>query len=87
MRLSDAIDEFLLYLEAVRGLSLNSVCAYRNDLRRLSAFLGAEKDVKEASAEDIRSCIGALSKEKKIKRNRKPLYRCMQNFFCLLQKI
>lgn len=86
MRLSDAIDEFLLYLEAVRGLSLNSVCAYRNDLRRLSAFLGAEKDVKEASAEDIRSCIGALSKEKKSSATINRFIAACRTFFAYCKK-
>ncbi len=62
MTLQNAIEEFLLYLDAVRGLSANTVNGYKNDLSELAAFLGAEKEIGEINREDFNSCIAQLSK-------------------------
>ena len=47
----------------MRGLSSNSVAAYRNDLAHLQGFLGTDTPVQNVCAEDIRTCIGKLSKQ------------------------
>jgi integrase/recombinase XerC len=63
----DASEEFLLYLETVRGMSLNTVSAYRNDLIQFAIMqgIGTDRDMAAISAEDIRGCIAFLSKEKR----------------------
>ena len=38
--LKNLVEEFLLYLSSVRGLSENSVVAYKNDLLKFLEFLG-----------------------------------------------
>ena len=58
-------DEFLLYLEAVKGFSPNSVSAYRNDLTHLQAFLDGGTAVSAVDAESIRFCIANLSRQGK----------------------
>lgn len=67
MTLSDAAEEFLLYLGSVRGLSENTVTGYQNDLSQFMAMshIGAEKDVGAVTLEDLRQCIGSLSKQKR----------------------
>jgi len=61
----EAVDEFLLYLETVRGLSSNSVTAYRNDLSVFSTFVGSDRNISDISLEDFRLCVGRLSAEKR----------------------
>ena len=65
MTLHDLVEEFLLYLSAVRGLSNNTVIGYRNDLAELQTFLTPDIDVKTVTKENILLCIGQLSRQKK----------------------
>jgi len=65
LTIHDAIAEFLLYLETVRGLSVHSVSAYRSDLSQFESFLGADRVISSLVLEDLRSCIGRLSQEKR----------------------
>lgn len=65
MTLNDAIDEFLVYLTAVRTLSENTIISYRNDFEHLCRFLGRERDISTVSKEDLLLCIGKLSEQKK----------------------
>ena len=58
------VDEFLVYLESVRGLSANSIRTYRNDLNHLMEQLGREKSVAEITVVDLRNCIAWLSARK-----------------------
>ena len=39
----DVIDEFLLYLESVKGYSKNTVISYKNDLENFKFYSGTEK--------------------------------------------
>ena len=80
------IEEFLLYLSAVRGLSENSVAAYRNDLVQFAHFLGGETDIASVSAEDIRTCIGNLSKEKKAGASINRFIAAVRTFFAYCRK-
>ena len=65
---AQAVGDFLSYLASVKGLSENTVSSYRNDLLTFSAMeqIGAEKQVSAVTAEDIRGCIGALSRQKRV---------------------
>lgn len=65
MTLSELVDEFLLYLSAVRGLSDNTVDGYGNDLTQLQEFLTPDLDIKTITKENLLLCIGQLSKQKK----------------------
>lgn len=65
MKLSRAIDEFLVYMEGVRALSPNTVTGYRNDYALLLYFLGQERELSDVTKEDINVCIGELSKMKR----------------------
>lgn len=58
------IEEYLSYLESVRGLSGRTLHVYRDDLERYEAFL-AGADVDAAEAHDIRSFAGTLVMEGK----------------------
>ncbi|MBQ7159563.1 MAG: site-specific integrase, partial [Treponema sp.] len=47
MCVSDAVEEFLLYLGSVRGFSENTVLSYRNDLAQFMQMphIGAQTDI------------------------------------------
>jgi len=62
MSLDPRIDEYLSYLESVRGLSERTLRVYRDDLRKYEAFL-AGKDIDVAEAHDIREFAGSLVME------------------------
>ena len=65
MTLSELIDEFLLYLSAVKGLSENTAAGYKNDLIQLTKFLTPELDINTVTKENLLLCIGQLSRQKK----------------------
>ncbi|MBR5867123.1 MAG: tyrosine-type recombinase/integrase [Spirochaetaceae bacterium] len=62
--LKDAIDEFLVYQENVKNLSLNTVKGYRNDLNKLCDFLDGQRPLASVAKEDLRFCIGELTRLK-----------------------
>ncbi|MCI5830367.1 MAG: tyrosine-type recombinase/integrase [Treponema sp.] len=62
--LSDCCDEFLVYLSSVRNLSENTITGYRQDYNHLLAFLGKERRIQDVTLNDLRDCIGDLSKKK-----------------------
>ncbi len=56
-----SVQEFLAYASVEKGLSANSIAAYRRDLTRLSEFLaGRDVRVPGASNADLRSFLDAL---------------------------
>lgn len=67
MTVSDATEEFLLYLGSVRGLSENTVTSYQNDLAHFMAMehIGAQTDIGAVTNDQLRLCIGVLSKQKR----------------------
>ena len=65
MTLNELVEEFLLYLSAVRNVSENTVAGYRNDLTQLQALLTPELDVKSITKENLLLCIGELSRQKR----------------------
>ena len=67
MTVSEASDEFLLYLDSVRGMSENTVSGYRCDLEQFAAMehIGAERDIDSFTTDQLRLCIGVLSRQKR----------------------
>lgn len=62
MILQEAIEEFLLYLSAVRNLSENTILGYEKDLSYLKSNLGPNKNLEDINKEDLLLSIGLLSK-------------------------
>ncbi|MBO4387668.1 MAG: tyrosine-type recombinase/integrase [Treponema sp.] len=56
--------EYLLYIKSVRGLSENTVKGYGEDFKHLKEILAPEKPLKDLTLEDLRSCVGWLSRKK-----------------------
>ena len=67
MTVSEAISEYLSYIESVRTLSANTVTACKNDLAQFSAmsFIGPERELSSLELEDLKQCVGLLSKKKR----------------------
>ena len=67
MTVSEAILEYLSYIESVRTLSKNTVIACKNDLEQFSAmpFITPQKEMSEIEIEDLKQCVGFLSKKKR----------------------
>ena len=62
--LESCIEEFLVYISSVRRLSDNTVTGYTEDFIHLKKFLGKERLVSQVTLEDLRLCVGNLSREK-----------------------
>ena len=60
--LQELVDEFLMYSSGVRDLSENTVLGYKNDLEHLKIFLTPELDISTVTKENLKLCIGQLSK-------------------------
>ena len=60
----DCCSEFLLYLETVKGFSKNTVIGYREDLKHFVLIVGRDKRMDSVTLEDLRMCVGSLSKRK-----------------------
>lgn len=65
MTLSEAISEFLLYLEAVRGLSSNTILGYKNDLKLMVTIghIDETKNIESIKKEELLQSIGELSRK------------------------
>lgn len=59
--ISDVIEEFLLYLESIKGYSSNTVISYKNDLEKFMLFCGKQKYIDELSFNDLRFAIPCMS--------------------------
>lgn len=86
MTLNSAISEYLLYLDAVRGLSANSVLGYKKDLDYLMLFVGKEIDVKIITKENLLFCIGELSKKKMAATSINRFIAAVRTFFAYCKK-
>ena len=62
MLLQELTDEFLIYISSVRDLSENTVMGYKNDLEHLKEFLTPTLDITSITKENLKLCIGQLSK-------------------------
>ena len=58
------IDNYLLYIKDIKKVSSNTVLAYSEDLKHLSAMLDEDMPITAVTVEDIRSCIASLSRQK-----------------------
>ncbi|MBR1405223.1 MAG: tyrosine-type recombinase/integrase [Treponema sp.] len=67
MTVSEAIEEFLSYIESVRTLSANTVTACKNDLSQFKEmpFIGSAREISDIELEDLKQCVGFLSKKKR----------------------
>lgn len=65
MKLGELVEEFLLYLSAVRCLSENTVLGYKNDLEQLKKFLTPVLEINTITKENLLLCIGELSRQHK----------------------
>lgn len=67
MTVEDAIEEYLSYIESVRTLSANTVSSFRNDLYQFKdmSFIGRQKEMGQIELEDLKQCVGLLSKKKR----------------------
>lgn len=67
MTVSDAISEYLSYIESVRTLSANTLTACGNDLTQFKEmpFIGSARDISLIELEDLKQCVGFLSKKKR----------------------
>ena len=86
MKLSQLIDEFLVYLDSVRGFSSNSVTAYKNNLSHLENFVGINKNIGEISYQDLRLCVAQLSTEKKASTSINQFIASVRSFFSYCRK-
>ena len=59
----DAVDEFLLYLETIKGFSPNTVGSYKNDLEKFKFFSGTQKFMDEITYNDLRYAISCLTEQ------------------------
>ena len=86
MTLNSAISEYLLYLDAVRGLSANSVLGYKKDLDYLMLFVGKDIDIKDVTKENLLFCIGELSKKKMAATSINRFIAAVRTFFTYCKK-
>lgn len=86
MTLNSAISEYLLYLDAVRGLSANSVLGYKKDLDYLMLFVGKDVDIKDVTKENLLFCIGELSKKKMAATSINRFIAALRTFFAYCKK-
>lgn len=64
MNLSEVLEHYFIYLDSVRGLSAQSLRAYRSDMERFRNFIeGEELDWSSLKARDVRTFLGSLSRE------------------------
>ena len=64
LTISQACDEYLLYIANVRSLSENTVTGYREDLNHLMEIVPGDRPIGNLSLMEMRSCVGHLSQKK-----------------------
>ncbi len=62
--LHECIEEYLLNIKSVRGLSENTVTSYRNDLLHLEEMLGPDTDCASVTLEELRMAVGGMNQHK-----------------------
>ena len=90
---TDLIEEFLAWQSGVRGLSEHSVTAYRSDLYAMAAMLKANVPPQAknpacdaVTTEDLRACIGALSRQNKAAASINRFIASVRNFFAYCRR-
>ncbi len=79
-------EEFFVYLSSVRELSENSITAYKNDFSHLENILGSDCPVNDITTEDLRLCIGKLSKNKMAATSVNRFISTVRTFFAYCRK-
>ena len=88
LTVSEAIEEFLLYLASVRGLSAATVAGYRNDLTQFARMpaISGRSCIQDITGEDLRQCIGFLSKERRAAASINRFIAAVRNLFAYCRK-
>ncbi|MDE5899593.1 MAG: tyrosine-type recombinase/integrase [Treponemataceae bacterium] len=86
LRAGELVSEFLVYLESVRGLSANSVAAYRNDLKHFLDVVGPETDVPAVSSAQLRACVAQLSLKNRASTSVNRFISAVRTFFAYCRK-
>ena len=60
--LNECIEEFLEYIQCIKGRSVHTVMGYKEDLKHLSLFLGADMSVQAVTEHQLRNFIGDFSR-------------------------
>ncbi|MGB9824762.1 MAG: site-specific tyrosine recombinase XerD [Candidatus Hydrothermia bacterium] len=84
MKLSEAINSFLSYIMDEKGLSLNTVESYQNDLTKFLEFSG-DREVSEISLEDIDEFAVFLKKQELAQNTRSRIFSCLRTFLSYLE--
>lgn len=94
--LQDLIEEFLAWQGGVRGLSPHSISAYRNDLESMKTMLirlnasaektSAEPALASVTSENLRACIGMLSRENRAASSINRFSASVRNFFAYCRR-
>lgn len=79
-------EEFFVYLSSVRELSENSITAYKSDFSHLENILGANCPVNDITTEDLRLCVGKLSKNKMAATSVNRFISTVRTFFAYCRK-
>ncbi|MBQ1833991.1 MAG: tyrosine-type recombinase/integrase [Treponema sp.] len=64
LTVSQACEEYLLYIGSVKSLSVNTVTGYREDFSHLIDMTGSDKLLSDLTLMDMRECVGVLSRKK-----------------------
>ena len=88
MKLSKYIDEFLNYLSLERGLSSNTISAYKRDLEKFGVFLIKKRLTNELipKRDDFVSFIYELKDQKETTNVAKKESKALREFMALLKK-
>ena len=88
MTVSEAISEYLSYIESVRTLSANTVTAFKNDLDQFAAmpFIGPARQLDSIELEDLKQCVGFLSKKKRSAASINRFISSVRNLFAYCRK-
>jgi len=84
MKLSEAISSFIAYILDGKGLSLNTLEAYRQDLEKFLEFLG-DLDTREITVKDIDDFAYFLSKQNFAQNTKSRIFSCLRSFLSYLE--
>ncbi|HOP32484.1 MAG TPA: site-specific tyrosine recombinase XerD [Candidatus Hydrothermia bacterium] len=84
MRLNEAIDSFIAFILDERGLSLNTIYAYKMDLTKFLEFRG-DVDVSRLNLEDIDAFAEFLSSQKLSQNTKSRIFSSLRSFFSYIE--
>ncbi len=84
MKLSDAINSFIAFLISERGLSLNTIEAYKSDLEKFLEFEG-NVEIDQIAIEDIDEFAKFLSEKKYAQNTKSRTFSALKSFFKFIE--